>query len=222
MEKSLGYKPEAAIFARSSRSDSPIPSNRFKRLYRAICRLIALAFIRRAGNNYVPGGETRWIGEIDRRDRRRLEAAVSLGGKGRNPAERDETNPRRNANQRADFYRSPIEPVPVAVSKRPLPSPTARWPPRAGKGADSASRSTGSRGIRSFSFFHTAHAPRNYRLRLIPRPRKRLETIQPVSKKRNPLPRMMHRFGKRVRGTIERPVRANYEFLNVQQRIGSR
>lgn len=51
-------------------------------------RLVPISSLSRPADNYVPRGETRWIGEIDRRDRCRLEAAVSAEGiqrKGTNP-----------------------------------------------------------------------------------------------------------------------------------------
>lgn len=53
----------------------------------------------RPADNYVPRGETRWIGEIDRRDRCRLEALVLVEGIEGNRVVRA----RSNMNERSDL-----------------------------------------------------------------------------------------------------------------------
>ena len=74
------YRSIIGIF--SSSDEDPVP--RFyligSRVYQPILSLIAL--LSPLANNYVPRGETRWVGEIDQRDRSRLETAVSLEGTG--------------------------------------------------------------------------------------------------------------------------------------------
>lgn len=59
----------------------------------------------RPADNYVPRGETRWIGEIDRRDRCRLEAAAPV--ERTYPAERGDESvvvrARSNMNERSDL-----------------------------------------------------------------------------------------------------------------------
>lgn len=76
------YNHRSIIGIFSPSNEDPVPRFHLigSRVYQPILSLIAL--LSPLANNYVPRGETRWIGEIDQRDRSRLETAVSLEGTG--------------------------------------------------------------------------------------------------------------------------------------------
>lgn len=76
------YNHRSIIGIFSPSDEDPVPRFHLigSQVYQPILSLIAL--LSPLANNYVPRGETRWIGEIDQRDRSRLETAVSLEGTG--------------------------------------------------------------------------------------------------------------------------------------------